>query len=696
MDYLQYLHAFYLGLFDILPFTTAGQQPFFYMLVGIAIGFVVGILPGLGGATTLALMLPFIYKMDPTTAFAFLLGSNAVTATTGDITSILFGVPGEGITAATIVDGHPMAKKGEAGRALGAALMSSLVGAIFGAFALALAIPIVQPLVLSIASAEFFMLALLGITFVASLSGGNMLKGLCTGAFGLVLATIGLDPIESVPRFTLNPLLGDDAALFLWDGLSLVSVTVGLFAIPEIIELSVQQTSIARSTTGKLGGVWQGILDTFRYWKLVLGCSAIGAYIGLIPGLGGGPAQWIAYAHAVQTSPNKERFGQGAIEGVLGPGAANNSKEGGSLVPTIAFGVPGSVSMAILLGAFIIQGIVPGPDLLDPAKHLNLTFSFVWIIVVSNIITVLVCLLFLKHLAKITLVKGTYLIPFLLLLIYLGGFAANNAFGDIVLVLLFGAVGWLMVRFDWQRPPLLLGLVLGGIAENNLFIATRVYGSSLLWRPGVLVIALLIVAGLLWPWFQAYREKKKPERTEERFRVPGVTRTVEKLSSAERVANGIFALCFVGLFAYVLRECFFGFGAYEGRAALFPLVIGLPAFAISIIVFFKEILKTSKVVIHGEEGVADGGVELSPTEERKRTAAIGSWVVGFFCSIWLIGFVWSALLATFLYLKLGAREGWAISIVLSAAAYVFFAGIFDYLLHLPFPTGDLFVWLGLD
>ena len=225
-------HSFYIGLANILPFSAAGQDPFLFMLIGIAIGFVVGILPGLGGATTLALMLPFIYKMDPTTAFAFLLGSNAVTATTGDITSILFGVPGEGITAATIVDGHPMAKKGEAGRALGAALMSSLVGAVFGAFALALAIPIVQPLVLSIGSSEFFMLALLGITFVASLSGGNILKGLCTGAFGLVLATIGLDPIESVPRFTLDPLIGEDAALFLWDGLSLVSVTVGLFAIP--------------------------------------------------------------------------------------------------------------------------------------------------------------------------------------------------------------------------------------------------------------------------------------------------------------------------------------------------------------------------------------------------------------------------------------------------------------------------------
>ncbi|MGH7828932.1 MAG: tripartite tricarboxylate transporter permease, partial [Candidatus Binatia bacterium] len=373
--------AFWNGLIVVLPITGPGTHAFLFMLVGIFIGFWVGILPGLGGAATLALMLPFIYQMEPVVAFAFLLGSNAVTATTGDITSILFGVPGEGTTAATVVDGHPMAKKGEAGRALGAALMSSLIGAVFGAFALALAIPIVRPLVLSIASPEFFMLAILGITFVASLSGGNLAKGLTAGGFGLVLAMVGLDPIDSVPRYTFEPILGEELSLFFWDPISLVAVTVGLFAIPEIIDLSVQGSSIAREQIGKIGGVMQGIKDTFHHWWLVIRCSALGAYIGVLPGLGGATAQWVAYAHAVQSSPDKERFGKGAVEGVLGPGAANNSKEGGSLVPTIAFGVPGSVSMAILLGAFIIQGITPGPDMLDPAKHLTLTFSFVWMIV---------------------------------------------------------------------------------------------------------------------------------------------------------------------------------------------------------------------------------------------------------------------------------------------------------------------------
>src|ERR687898_1016419 len=200
---LDYLHAFNTGLLNVLPLSAHGTETFLYMMLGMAIGFAVGILPGLGGATTLALMLPFIYNMDPTSAFAFLLGSNAVTATTGDITSILFGVPGEGTTASTIVDGHPMAKKGEAGRALGAALMSSLVGAIFGAFVLAAAIPIAAPLVLSIGSPEFFMLAILAITFVGSLSGGNIVKGVMAGGLGLMISTIGFGPIRGLPRFTV-------------------------------------------------------------------------------------------------------------------------------------------------------------------------------------------------------------------------------------------------------------------------------------------------------------------------------------------------------------------------------------------------------------------------------------------------------------------------------------------------------------
>jgi TctA family transporter len=574
--------------------------------------------------------------------------------------------------------------------------MSSLVGAIFGAFCLALAIPIVAPLVLSIGSAEFFMLALLGITFVASLSGASVPKGLVAGGLGLVLAMVGLDPIESVPRFTLEGLLSEDNSLFLWDGVSLVAVTVGLFAIPEIIDLAVQGSSIARDgAPTKLGGVLEGVKDTFRHWKLVLRCSGIGAYIGLIPGMGGGPAQWLAYAHAVQTSPGKERFGKGAVEGVLGPGAANNSKEGGSLIPTLAFGVPGSVSMAILLGAFIIQGIVPGPDLLNPAKHLTLTFSFVWIIVITNIITVAICFLFLNQLAKITFVKGTYLIPLLLLLIYLGGFAVKNSFGDIFMVLLFGTIGWFMVKFDWQRPPLLLGLVLGGIAETNLFIASRIYGFSWLWHPGVMVIGTIIIFGTLYPYLHALYKRRSTARSDAASSTPVKTRVV-RVPLASRITASVFALLITGVFAYVVYQAEYGFGSYEPRAALFPWVVGVPCLALGLYIFVQEVLTRKKVVKTSDAAYMVEEPEIEPIVARQRTMAIGCWIVGFFIAIWVFGFVPASAIATFLYLKFGAGERWPTTLAISIGCWLFFFMLFDYALQMPFPQGALFEWLPID
>src|SRR5437016_6780857 len=354
-----------------------------------------GLLPGIGGPATLALMLPFIFKMSPAEAFAFLLGMHSVAATTGDITSVLFGVPGEGLSAATVVDGHPMAKRGEAGRALGAALMSSLVGALIGAVFLALAVPIVRPLVLSFGSPELFMLSVVGISCITSLSGlgaRGQIRGFAMGLFGLLLSTIGQERQSGSLRFDLG-------MMYLWDGLDLIPVLVGIFAIPEIVDLAVRGTAIAgEKQPGNLqAGVMEGIKDTFRHFWLVVRCSAVGVFIGILPGAGGGVAQWLAYAHAVHSAKDakdRERFGKGDIRGVLGPGAANNSKEGGELIPTVALGLPGGGAMGILLGGFLIMGLTPGPDMLT--KHLPITFSMVWTLVIANIITVLLCLMVLN------------------------------------------------------------------------------------------------------------------------------------------------------------------------------------------------------------------------------------------------------------------------------------------------------------
>ncbi len=492
--------AFVDGLLLVLQW-----KAFSLMLVGMLLGFCVGLLPGIGGAATLALMIPFIFKMSPAEAFAFLLGMHSVAATTGDITSVLFGVPGEAISAATVVDGYPLAKRGEAGRALGAALMSSLLGALIGAFALALAIPIVRPLVLTFGSPELFMLAVIGISCITSLSGSNargQIKGFAMGLLGLLVSTIGQERQSGSLRF-------DMGLMYLWDGLDFVPVLVGIFAIPEIIDLAVRGTSIAgdRPPEHLRSGVLQGVKDTFRHFWLVFRCSIVGVFVGILPGAGGGVAQWMAYAHAVQSAKDtkdRDGFGKGDIRGVLGPGAANNSKEGGELIPTVAFGVPGSGAMAILLSGFLIMGIMPGPDMLT--KHLALTFSMVWTLVIANIITVLLCLLVLDQLAKLTYVRGNLIIPFVLLLVFVGSYTANGQISDLIVTLIFGVLSYFMVLFGWPRPPFVLGFVLGKVIETYLFISMTRYGFSWLTHPIVVGLIVLMLVVIAYPYVQQRRQ----------------------------------------------------------------------------------------------------------------------------------------------------------------------------------------------
>jgi len=666
---IEMVNAFFSGLFQIFSVATFGL-----MSLGILIGFAVGILPGLGGPTTLALMLPFIIKMKPVEAFAFLLGMASVTNTTGDITSILFGVPGEPTTAATIVDGHPMAKKGEAGRALGAALMSSLVGALFGAFALAIAIPIVRPLVLTFGSPEFFMLSILGITFVASLSGEALLKGLISGGIGLFLATVGVCPITGIQRYTFGQ-------LFLWDGIGLVPITIGFFAIPELIDLAISGSSISEKYLDHVGGVKEGIKDTFRHFWLVIRCSAIGSYTAIIPGIGGATTQWLAYAHAVQSSPGKERFGKGAIEGVLGPGAANNSTLGGSLITMVSFGIPPSVMMAILMGAFLIQGIVPGPDMLipPPKGHLDLTYSFVWINVFSNLITVGICFLILNQLVKITQVRGSLVIPFIILLIYLGAFAEKNVFEDLILVLAFGILGWILQQLNWPRPPLILGLVLGPLAENRLFLSTDNYGLNWLLRPTVLIFMGIIFLGFIYPILKK-RGKKK------------VAIEIQKTSSQEgREFNWdlIFSLLVIIGFIFALIKSI----DFDFRTGLFPWVIGLSVLFLTIIQFLRDFSIRAKKDKEYKPSIL--GQEIPREIVKKRTCIMFGWIFAYLIGIWIFGFSIGIPLCSFIQLKWCYRERWFTSIIITLFTWIFIDVFFYRLLHLPFPPGQLFLWLNM-
>jgi TctA family transporter len=390
-----------------------------------------------------------------------------------------------------VLDGYPMTRRGEAGRALGAVLFSALCGALFGALVLTVSVPIIRPIVLAFGPPEFLMLTILGLSFIISLAGKNLLKGFIMASFGFLLAMVGLDPQSSIQRFTFGQ-------LYLWEGINVVPVVVGLFGGAEIIQLMMTKGSIARRTDNRrISGVGQGVRDTIAHWGLTLRASAIGVFIGLIPGMGGTVAQWIAYAHAQQTSKSPQTFGKGNIEGVIAAGAVSNSREGGCLIPTVAFGIPSSISMAILLSVFLIKGLVPGPDMLT--THLNITYAMVWVIVLSNVIAVSVSFLLLNQLAKLTYLRATLLVPFLLVLTAFGAYTAHNSFADILLMLAASVLGIAALRFDWPRAPLLLAMVLGDITERYLFLSYSLYEWTWVTRPLVLLFAAATVAGMIWP-----------------------------------------------------------------------------------------------------------------------------------------------------------------------------------------------------
>ena len=463
------------------------------ILLAIPIGMFFGAVPGLGGKLGIALMIPFVFGMEMIPGAVFLLAMHSVVHTGGSIPSILFGVPGTGPDAATIVDGYPMTQKGEAGRALGASLGASGFGGVVGAFVLAALIPVLEPVVLSFSPAEFFLLALLGITFISLLSGDSIVKGLIVGFFGLMLAFVGMDPQMGVPRYTFGN-------LFLWDGVDIITAILALFAVPEMIALGVKGGSISAVTRKaahfSLAEILDGIVDVYRHRWLAIRTAIIGAVIGIIPGLGGDAASWICYGHAVQSSKTPERFGKGAVEGVIAPETANNSKEGGSLLPTLFFGVPGSSGMAILLGAFVILGIQPGPMLI--VNHLDLVWTLIWALVIANLLAVVMFLGVARWIGLLAFVRGGLLIPFVLILCMLGAYLSRGQWENLVLLVLLGFLGYGLKRFRWPRPPFVIGLVLGPIAEKSLHQAMQLWGPAFLLRPLSLVLVAIIAVTLIF------------------------------------------------------------------------------------------------------------------------------------------------------------------------------------------------------
>lgn len=465
-----------------------------YLLGGAVLGLIIGVIPGLSGHFAMAMLIPFIFRMDPAVGVTFILAAHATVAQGGGMTAILFATPGTGQNAATLLDGPKMTEKGEAGRAVGAAMTACFIGAFFGVFVLTLLLPVLRKVVLLFGPPEFFMLAVLALTFIAVLgAAGSINKGLIAGALGLLFAFVGMDSVTGAQRFTFG-------LLELWDGLSMVPVLLGIFAVSEMIDLWIQGGSLARKPSGQAARSMQkeiflGVKDTLKHWWLVLRCSAIGTTMGLIPGLGSAPASFVAYAHAKQTSKTPEKFGTGTVEGVIAPESANDAVEGGALASTLAFGIPGSSSMAILISALLIMGVEPGPKLM--VMHLDLVFLMIWTVVLGNLIGTLLGMVVANPLARVTFMRSSLLVPVLLTIIVTGAFIFHRSWFDMIVVLVFGGLGYAMKKLDYSRPAFIIGFVLGLMVERNLYLSLKLFGGGFVFQPlalGLMIFTILVLA----------------------------------------------------------------------------------------------------------------------------------------------------------------------------------------------------------
>ncbi len=466
-----------------------------------------GAVPGLGGNLGLALLIPFVFGMDPFAGLAFLLAMHSVVHTGGSIPGILFAIPGTGPTVATIVDGYPMTKQGRAGEAMGAQLAASGLGGIIGAAVLAVLIPLLRPIAMAFGSAEVFALIVFGLTFIIVLSRESIAKGFISALLGLLLGTVGLDPHTGVGRFTFGQ-------LWLWDGIHIVTLVLGIFAFAEMIDLG------ARGRGGRIaevdvemrfGQLWEGTKAVFREWWLSLRTAVIGTFVGIIPGLGGDVATWICYGHAVQTCKNSENFGKGDIRGVIGVETANNSKEGGALLPTLVFGIPGSSGMAILLGAFLILGLNPGPRMIT--EHLDLVWGMVWVMVIANIIGAVTLYPLCGYMGKLAFIRGSLLIPPIMVLAGVGAALIRGHWQDMVLVGCTGLLGYGMKRWKYPRPPMVLGFILGHLAEDYLHKSLAAWGFAFLMRPIVAVLLIMAFLSLCYSIWHARGERRSKRNT---------------------------------------------------------------------------------------------------------------------------------------------------------------------------------------
>lgn len=484
--------------FGIAVNTVTNPLNFVLIVLGTLLGMLMGLIPGLGGTIALALLIPLTFEMDPLTAFMLLAAAKGGSNFGGSITAILINTPGSSPNAATLLDGYPMARDGRAGEALGASAMASASGAVLGIIVLALSIPVMMVIILAFGPPEIFWLGVWGLTVIAMVVKGNVRTGLIAAAFGLLFAMHGVNTITAGIRW-------DYGFRTLADGFKLIPSLIGLFAIAEMINLVSEGETIADEDAAEVtGGQWVGVKDVIKHKSIFLRSALIGVTIGAIPGVGGAAANYIAYFQAVQTSRDSDNYGKGDVRGVIASEASNDAKDGGAFLPTLGLGVPGSASMAILLGAFLLHGMSPGPLLFE--NNLDIVTVIIVSLLISNILTSAIGLLTAEHLTKVTRIDIRIIAPLVIGIAFFGSYAINNNIFDIFLTLFFGILGFFMIKANMSRVPMILGMVLGPIVEENFFRSLQLSGGDFgvfVRSPLAIVLLALVVVSLLLPYIRA-------------------------------------------------------------------------------------------------------------------------------------------------------------------------------------------------
>ncbi len=640
-----------------------------YLVLGVVMGLTIGVFPGLGGIAGLSLLLPFMFGMDPVLGLALMIGMVAVVPTSDTFASVLMGIPGSSASQATVLDGFPMAKNGEAARALAAAFTSSLFGGLVGAAFLTVFILIARPIVLAFGLPEMLMITVLGLSMVAVLAGRIPLKGLAAACLGLMIGTVG----EADAGGSLRMASYDIP--YLTDGLKLVIVGLGIFAIPEIISLLRQDSSIAKGAS--LGSGWMdGVRDWVDNKWLSVRCSIIGVVVGIVPGLGGSVVDWIAYGHTVQSTKDKSKFGKGEVRGVIGPESSNNAKEGGGLVPTLLFGIPGSGSMAIFIGAIALLGsgdIEVGPAMLQ--NNLDITYSIVWLLALANVAGTVLCIALSGSIAKLTTIRFTYLAPFLFMLISFAAFQSGQNFEDLLALLAIGLIGIFLRRFDWSRPAFLIGFVLSNPVEkfsNQAFqIASFRFrksfeeGMDYVFSPIVIVLIVITVVSVVLGIRQAKSIMAEGE-----------------VKSGSKRAPLVFLLA---ISAYLLAAVINANSIPDFNLTdkIIPLAIGCFALLCCLILLIQMMRQPEGDSIFADKEVA--GEDADAPYGLWSTLA---WFASLIAGTWFVGFIFALFAFLICFLRIRAGASWSKTLLLTACGITFMC-LMAGALNRDFPPGLL-------